>query len=35
MKMIVKPQEDVIVDKWCPENHTMCCLCSEDPRWCW
>jgi hypothetical protein len=30
MKFIVKP----VVAKGGPGNHTMCVLCSEDPRWC-
>ncbi len=30
MKFIVKPVTPSIR----PPNHTMCVLCSEDPRWC-
>jgi len=29
MKFVVKPE----IAKW-PPAHTLCILCSEDPRWC-
>lgn len=36
MKFIVTPAEDTQSKKpdW-PPMHTMCALCSEDPRFCW
>ena len=35
MKFIVQAQKEEKQDKWhCPLNHTMCALCSEDPRFC-
>ena len=35
MKFIVEAQKEEKQDKWhCPLNHTMCALCSEDPRFC-
>jgi len=30
MKFVVKP----VAPKGGPTNHTLCVLCSEDPRWC-
>ena len=30
MKFVVKP----VVDRKGPPFHTLCILCSEDPRWC-
>ncbi len=35
MKFIVEAQKEQKQDKWhCPLAHTMCVLCSEDPRFC-
>ncbi len=34
MKWIVPPQADEHQDRICPLVHTMCALCSEDPRFC-
>ena len=34
MKFIVEPQPEEQQEKWCDDNHTMCMLCSEDPRAC-
>jgi len=33
MKYIVRPQS-VFEPRICADEHTMCVLCSEDPRWC-
>jgi hypothetical protein len=37
MKFIVEPQKEEKQTKSCRLDfeHTMCVLCSEDPRWCW
>lgn len=38
MKFVVEPVVEEIQSRWPPKpppNHTMCVLCSEDPRWCW
>jgi hypothetical protein len=35
MKFIVKPAKNPKLDRKCPLDHTMCALCSEDPRFCW
>ena len=36
MKFIVEPQKEEKQTKKCYDlQHTMCVLCSEDPRWCW
>ncbi len=34
MKWIVSPQADEHQDRFCPLAHTLCALCSEDPRFC-
>jgi len=34
MKYIVKPQQTNGSPRICDLNHTMCALCSEDPRFC-
>ena len=34
MKFIVPPQKNEKQEKICPLAHTMCALCSEDPRFC-
>jgi hypothetical protein len=34
MKFIVPPQKDDDQDRICALNHTLCWLCSEDPRAC-
>ncbi len=35
MKFVVEPQKDETQDKRpCILAHTMCALCSEDPRFC-
>lgn len=34
MRFIVAPQEKTTMKKPCNEYHTMCALCSEDPRFC-
>ena len=33
MRFVVKPLVEK-PEKGGPINHTMCVLCSEDPRWC-
>lgn len=33
MKFVVEPIKDKAEKR--DLDHTMCVLCSEDPRWCW
>ena len=34
MKWVVRPQANEQKNRICPLAHTMCALCSEDPRFC-
>jgi hypothetical protein len=34
MKFVVSPQKDPKRNRICGLVHTMCALCSEDPRFC-